>query len=667
MDVLAQKLMRLNKPIDATSLQPTAIFGSAAQLAKFLDIDVRYRIGLWPCISQAEPELAMGLFTVLAYLLEQWRNVRVYRVFARLDEPVETYQWSLSRSQFKVEDWEIEHLDDNVGIWGTLQLQNGEWLLEIEVENDAAEDASMIVMQYTADTPLGFISLLPKIADDIAMKLGLSEKFAAIAPYPANSPQDDRFLKKLFQWEIQLLLHLFGQEWNQPHLFEDLLAAGKKAGELGAWGVTNALARALMPGYELDELVSEIEGTIEMFNETPLTAVVLSRALFNAGYTDEAFDVLETNTENHENSVLAWQALADLYIQARQLASAAETYQAAIESGITAASLYLRYAELLATLAYEGWVLADFAFIDPNEQAENQLVWEAVEACERALKQDLHNVEAVHFQIMLFLDNNLQDKRVWSRFDQLVQLDKVGDKVRSVVDSLYIFEDMSPAITALKKASEQFSDRVDLLINLAAAYVANEEEDRAASTLERARTLTANADLLADIERLTLLADDPDFEGRLGEITDIVSAGNAPSTEDVEYLEDSVQKAPTFAEGYLLLAKAYRLWDELGTALDTLLDAHKYLPDDLDVIQMLSELLWESGERKLALDYLNKGLAKKPNHVPFLALMGLHLFEEGDDATAKAYLLKGELIEPRNPVLSRVRVAVAKILRDLED
>src|SRR5215216_1511266 len=92
------------------------------------------RIGLWPLVSSA-PDISMGLMTLLAFLLERYQGVIVYRLFANVDD-AEAFEWTMERSQFGVDDWQLEELDENVGVWGTLERNGAGWQLEIDVEND---------------------------------------------------------------------------------------------------------------------------------------------------------------------------------------------------------------------------------------------------------------------------------------------------------------------------------------------------------------------------------------------------------------------------------------------------------------------------------------------------------------------------------------------------
>jgi Flp pilus assembly protein TadD len=181
--------------------------------------------------------------------------------------------------------------------------------------------------------------------------------------------------------------------------------------------------------------------------------------------------------------------------------------------------------------------------------------------------------------------------------------------------------------------------------------------------LDLARNL-ANSDkqLEADIDRLMLIAEDPDFEQQLGEITDLVNAGSELSEADMDFLEQAMEKAPSFVDLYILLANAYLHFDEVSDALDVLLDGQKVLPDSPQLAANLAKALWRAGENELAFECLNKALVKNKNYVPLLALTGQFLFEDGQDEEAKTFLSRAEALDSQDPVLREVRVAIAKSL-----
>src|SRR5215207_2712267 len=162
------------------------------------------RIGLWPLVSSGAPETSMGLLTLLAFLLERYQGVIVYRLFANVDD-AEAFEWTMERSQFGVDDWQLDELDENVGIWGTLERNEDSWQLEIEAENDLAEDEEEpVIFSYRAKSLGELVNMLPKAAAEIASALE-REEVKTIAPdYAATSAPDaalEMLLKQVFLWE----------------------------------------------------------------------------------------------------------------------------------------------------------------------------------------------------------------------------------------------------------------------------------------------------------------------------------------------------------------------------------------------------------------------------------------------------------------------------------
>jgi hypothetical protein len=75
----------------------------------------------------------MGLVTVLGYLLERWPDVQVYRLFVRAEELREDYVWTIPDSQFSVDDWQLDDLDENIAVWGRCGRSADSWSLQVEV------------------------------------------------------------------------------------------------------------------------------------------------------------------------------------------------------------------------------------------------------------------------------------------------------------------------------------------------------------------------------------------------------------------------------------------------------------------------------------------------------------------------------------------------------
>lgn len=664
MSDLATRLM-LHNQAEQSNL-PTAIFGSAGSVRHALQLNaVPTRIGFWPIRSVDEPEIAMGLLTVLGGLLERYQGIRVYRIMAQADGQPDAYVWNIQQSQFDVDDWQIENLDDNVGIWGTLDG----WNLTLEIESDLSDEEETKSLTYTAGSLAELVRLLPQAAADIAAFLNVTD-LKLIAPIYEPGDWDAtgmaNSLKQAFHWELRLYLWLWGQEWDQDQILADadrLLESSRSLGDFGAWLVAHALERAItFMGVEDEFLVPIAEKTIESFAESTLSAVMLATAIYEANYPQQAYDWLEQEFDNGKGDALTHLAAAELYRRGGKIIDAIDVMQAAIEDQVADAVLFRRYADLLIALEYNGLKIDEFVLIDSARRSEKDLLREAVEAYENALRLS-PDAGVLSRQLLQLLEIGGDHKHLWKGFDKLAGMDSSGEHIRAVVDMFYNVEDLAPAVDILKRHIEQNPDRVDLYLNLAAVYTMDDDGEAALEWLDKAQSITTDADTIAEIERLRLIAEDPEFEMTLGEIADVINAGNNIETEDVEFLESIIERVPTYAEIYLLLARAYLGWEETSSALETLLDGHKHVPDDPDILALLSEVVWDSGETDLAFSYLSKGISQNPLHVPLLALAGQYLFEDGQEEAAKSYLLKAEAISPNDPVLARVRRHIARSLR----
>jgi tetratricopeptide (TPR) repeat protein len=355
--------------------------------------------------------------------------------------------------------------------------------------------------------------------------------------------------------------------------------------------------------------------------------------------------------------------LGELYRASGRFLDGLDAFQRAIEAEATSKLLYLRYVDLIFIITLNGLTFDEFVLIEPDDYAGEPdgtlMAYEVVQALEAAFQLDPTDTELLRRQLRQYIA--LQDTdAVWRGFERFLKLEPEWSQLRSVIDDMELLEDLEPSVVMLDRAIRAQPQRANLMIALAIVYLYEGEEALATETLERAEKLTDDEDLLAEIDRIFLRAQDPEFETRLGDIQALVSAGSKLSHRDLEFLEDAIEQAPEIGEFYLVLGKAYRDLDDPDAALETLLDGHEQVPDDPDILAALGEVLWESDQKSLAFDYLNQGISKHPNHIALLARTGQYLFESGQDEEARLFLARAEAINPRDPFLQEVRRVIAR-------
>lgn len=673
----ARRLMRIHqRTINRDTMSP--IIGSVAVTDLSL-FSINYRIGLWPCVSAEKPEFAMGLWVLLAHYLERWHGIRVYRLFAKLEGEPEEFEWSIEQSQFEIDDWTVEGLDENIAVWGTLDKADDKWQLKVFIENDllTGEDNEPVEFVFDAPNITDFVAQLPRIARSVVENIADDVVDDAAAPIFTTDKLPDEtklttLFSKLLEWDVQLLTSLWGIEIEDADIesdFDDLLEAGKSANhDVAAWAVSNAVAHTMLPGYSVfgDLFVDRVDEIIEAFPSSPSPVPVLAAAVYQTGRVEDAYEVLEDDIETHPDNVVVRWKLAELYGQSGRLADTVECLQDAIKNNVTNNYLYRGYGNVLQIVEQRGEIMDEFVLINADEIGEDQTLWEAIEAYEAALKIDPNDTRALYSQLLQLLYVEAQEERIWKAFQRLLQLDMAGDFIRDVIDNMYDL-DIEPGIAAIESMIETQGERADLFINLAALHLSQEAGDEAKPYLEKAKSLTDVTEKLADIERLLLVADDPEFEQRFGELEAIVNAGNSPDSDDVEFLENASENAPHLIDAHLLLAGAYYVWEDNDAALEVLLDTQEKMPNNPAVIDMLARILWESDENELAFEYLNKGLTAYPFNVPLLARTGQFLFDNGQLAEARTYLGRAEEIAPQHPALQQVRTYVVSKMAESPD
>ncbi len=667
----ANQLMTLTQKRDTSAAQPSAIFGSATTLSRSLQLGPNHRIGFWPIVSQAEPEIAMGLATVIALLLERWRDVRVYRVFSSNQTVDGEFTWTISDSQFGVDDWPLEELDDNVSIWGALSVNADVWSLRLEIENDVSDIEENTAFSYEAASLSSLYFSLPQIVSDIANELGFSGNIIKLDGSPNLSDVNLRvFLRRALQWQVHLSHSLLRQEWSEDSILDALEGLCSSASavddEISTWSVASLVSHSTLPGYgDIGEIVLEnADKVTSSLSEWPLVVTVIGLTYYRSGEPQSSYELLETQVERTPEATIVWRTLAELYRNGGRAQDALDTFQRAIEEDATDSILLVRYADLVLNLDFDGHEIDEYILCDPDDEeiAGELPLWEAIEAYKEALSLDPENLITVQHLVSRLLDVDVLDGEFWDHVQLLVKLDHSGERLRAVIETMYESTEIESLIQILETEQQIRSDDVTLLLNLAAANLVGENSEAAKQTLTIARKLTEDTSLIGEIDRLELEADDPEFDAKVTEYGQIIDAGRGLKNSDIDYLEEILERVPSLSEIWVLVARAYLAWNDSESALETLLDGYSHVPNDADLVAQLVDILWHSGQQSLALDYLKKSIEIHPFDVPLIARFGRYLFEYGDRDTARIHLARAEAIGPRHPELIKARTIVSNIL-----
>lgn len=664
MRLLAQKLKSLDNTATRTA-QLGALFGQSS--ADYVVIDqAPIRIGLWPCLSSSHPYIAMGLWSLLGHLLDRWIDIKTYRLFLKVTEDyVPADSPTPDDIQFSAEDWTLENLGENTAIWGEFEYATDAWQLTIHIESDELSDITDRAWQITANTLHQLIHQLPDLVTRIASALNATRPDDSFLLFDTRYESDtsiEVMLKIALHWELKLFSMLAGATWTDEAFISDLehlTNTTEMQSALGNWIVGRVLSRVLLPGFSLvAQLVTERWKAIaDAAYYAPEVIVPLANGLYRLGLTHQAFELLEDSIEDHTPKVEQVLKLAELYLKSGRVDDAIDVMQNALTTQDPEVPLLRLYGNTVLAANEAGYNLNSMVFYSNSGTADAYS--EAIEAFKRVLTAKPDDLE-VRYRL-LTLHEFLEDAEFLETVRVILQKDITNRYTQDVLNLMIETQDDLSEITKVtERVLLERPDDAELRLGYALILIENQEEDRAVAILEDLVEKLDDISLLAEAERLLWMAADPEFEQRFGEIFAMVDAGKALPNSFIDYLEDLLNSAPHYQPGYLLLAKAYQLRDDSEASLEVLLDGHKNLGNDPDLLEALGALLWEQGEDTLAIEYLNKGLEADPTHVRLLVRIGRCLFEHGQPEDARVYLLRAEALNSRDSFLNETRAYIAR-------
>ena len=650
---------------------PEFWFGAPAQVESGSSV-TPYRIGLWSCLSSTHPEVMQGVWAILANLLELDRNTAVYRILAQVEEPIESYRWEVSKSQFGVDDWYLEDLDENIAIWGKLDLESGSYTLQVWVESDFDERDDPLLHTVHAANLAELLGELPQLAKEILGTITASSTYVTMPSFEQISLSNDdteklhALLKQVFQWELQLYLNLWGKSWEDEAILSDysLLQAHTRelASPVATWALGTSTKRVLNPGFAvIGELIYQesLDETYEILQAYPQALSAVARAAFQFGDRGQVVRKLAPIATNSTDP-RTWALLGSLAIGDRQIQLGVDTFQQAIENDFVDAPFYRGYAESLSLLRSQEARIPSYILIDPDEIGSDRVLWEAIEAYEEAIALDAEYMPAYYRQLLLMIQANAPD--VPQRIEAALTNGMPVGWVPGIVEQLDVHEyegEFDSLISTIRSSVDDTNASIVLKIAYAKLLNLNYQYPEAVELLTQALGETNKINERSQIERLLLSLSDETFEYRFGEVSSQVYSGASITDADLEFLEDVIERAPSMFDGYHLLGQAYITGEYYQDALDLMLEAHEQFRGHPDVYDLLSYTFWRTKQPDLAEPYVVRGLEIDPSHVGLSVTSALLKFDDGEINVSRDLLKRAENLNPYHMRLNEARRYIA--------
>ena len=649
---------------------PSALFGSATSLGQSIESDEPYRIGLYPIVSPQTPETAMGLASCLAYLLEQYRDTKVYQCIARIDESDGGGEFTSSDYQFSPDDWELESLADNVQLYGTLEQTAGEYVLELVLDTKLLDGEDLTSLVFRAPSLPALVSELPQIANSAMERIAgptAEQAIVSFRPTVCSSAQLQHMLTAVFDWNLDVYLQFWGGDWEETDIrlqFGDFAEQAREVDDEFPFWCLGMMAKQIMrAGLEAcgEAIVSQLPQVFPNNKKATAGVSAAAHGFAELGHVEQAVELLKPFLLT-DSAASSWITMVDIHLESGQMGEAIDTCQRALEAGMEHPALLWTYAQLLINAESIDWPVEELLFIDPDQyEDELQISAEIASAMKRQLRHETGNLNALQLALHYMID--VDDEELWSYFDRLIRLDQIGAYAGVIVDRLLDLPDHDAAYRILEQAVDANPYALVLLAQLA---LADEKVDLATDTISECRSRFAEVDdeLEIELQRLELSARLPGFEESFAEIKLNLSENRSVAESQVDLLEEAVDVAPRMVDLYVVLSRCYASWQDNESAVEVLTDAEQKAGAHPQIDVESARLQWAGNEKVAAISRLNSGLAAFPDSVGLLVQMASFLIANDQLDDAREFILRAETIAPSHRAIWQVRRLVAKKMAD---
>ena len=573
----AQRMRQLGRR-QSSGGAPSSIFGSAAGMAQSIETEDRLRVSVYPFVCQEMPEVAMGLASCFAYLLEQYPSTRAHRVFARMDNDGDSDEIAPQDYQFSPADWSMAGLADNVQMWGELRLGDP-ITLTLNVDTSLLDGEEGFQYTYEFQDLDHVVEIMPEIVDGLMKELLGQDTAPLINDYMGVEAEGEalELLPLLFDWNLDVYLQLCGVDWAEEDIrdqFNEFAAICKRQdNDFSDWCLAMMAKHVMQAG--LEDIGEVIVPLLNDIHDLDGSAGVpgLALGLAELGYHERAAAMLEDCL--NENPVeLVFYCLAKALLDAGRFHEAVDACQRGLEAGLDDPTLYMQYAQLLITAQTHGWHIEDVLLIDPDEIDEDlHITQEIANALKLHFLNNQESVQGLGMAINYMLDAG--DDEMWVYFLRLVLIDEHNLHLTEIVDRMMDLDDYSPAVAILEENARE-TEWAELC--LAQIALENGQRQRAAELIEKGQNLQFHKPhVVLALQRLLLSVELPGFEEDFAEIQMQMNAGAKLPNRSIGLLETACEVAPKLTIMRVRLAQAYESRDEYAEALEVLQDAEAEL------------------------------------------------------------------------------------------
>ncbi|GEM_PF-1216672 len=630
------------------------------------------RISLYPIISKKSPELAMGIACCLTYLIEQYNNIKVYQVIARIDDSDDDTEVGSDDYQFNPEEWEFEGLDDNIIITGEL---SEDFTIHIHIDMNLVQEGKEIDLSFEFEDLNTTILNLPVIARGIIEEIVDSPPTELIITYPDDKKLETQtlntVLENTFYWNLDLYLYLWGVEWPDDEIteqFDDMITLCESTqSQFVTWCLSMMAKQVMQIGLDVigDVIIPQISKVSECDSRKDISTSALSTSLANLGYVTQAVNMIESAARDEKTSSQLWFSIINVYLKANQFNKAVDSNQQALELRNADYRLYWMYHQLLNTAEANDIFIEELVLIDPDDiQEDEQVTYEVIEALKVCFQHNPDNITILYTLLKYLID--VEHDELWEHFRKLLEANAAFPVVRDIIERFYDLYDLAQAFEILEEFQKLNTQSSSALVYQAQlelldghAETAKELLNQASKLLEENNGDVNDADLQVEIPRLLLVATFEGFESKYSDILIMLDAGKAIPEQSVELLESALEVAPQFADIYVALARCYLQWNDIDGASEVISEAIQTIGNHPRVDQVNSQIHWKKGDQQKALETLNYAIDDAPNDVLLLSQMAQFLIENRQLDDSKRYIERAEVIAPSHPEIWKLRKLIA--------